>query len=288
MGFETLLPMIREALQVPGLLKEIYTDTLKPGVSQVGKALGTVLGLGNTILLPIYLLNEQARLAVEKNLEKYRLTLKDVPEVEIVPVRPEVGVPILEKLMYVTDDELSDLYINLLSKASMAQTAGAAHPGFVHIINCLSPDEAILLKTIQQKRVLPFVETRLQKPLYTNNLRIKVDPNTWKEIKDLCTGLEDEIKFSFGKNVEAYISNLAGHGVLDIRHDIYVVDPATYEKLEGNLRAEAEQLEWYRNKSEDEELTFRRGKIDITPFGELFLEACLKKFSPKDDPSQTP
>jgi hypothetical protein len=119
---------------------------VKPDVSQVGKALGTVLGLGNTILLPIYLLNERTRLVVESNLEKYRLTLKNVHEAEIVPVRPEVGVSILEKLMYVTDDELSDFYINLLSKASTVQTAGLAHPGFIHIINCLSPDEAILLK----------------------------------------------------------------------------------------------------------------------------------------------
>jgi hypothetical protein len=30
MGFETLLPMVKEALQVPGLLKEIYTDAMKP------------------------------------------------------------------------------------------------------------------------------------------------------------------------------------------------------------------------------------------------------------------
>jgi hypothetical protein len=78
-------------------------------ITQVGKALGTVLGLGNTILLPIHLLNERARLILENNLEKYRLSLKDVPEVEILPVRPEVGVPILEKLAYVSDDELSDL-----------------------------------------------------------------------------------------------------------------------------------------------------------------------------------
>ena len=59
MTLETLLPMIKEALQLPGLLKEIYGDALKPGVSQVGKALGTILGLGTTVLLPVYWVNER-------------------------------------------------------------------------------------------------------------------------------------------------------------------------------------------------------------------------------------
>jgi hypothetical protein len=270
MGFETLLPVLKEALQIPGLLKEIYTDAAKPGVSQVGKALGTVLGLGNTILLPIHLLNERSRLVIEKNLEKYRMSLQDVPEAEIVPVRPEVGVPIVEKLTYVSDDELSDLYINLLSKASTVQTAGLAHPSFVHIINCLSPDEAILLKAVRAKKRVPFVETRLQKARVTTNLHIILQPDTWTVIKDLCTGLEGEFKFSFGENVEAYISNLSGHGILDIRRDVHVADLSVYQKLEDDLRAEAEQLEWYKTKAEDVELAFGRGKIEITPFGELF------------------
>ena len=88
------LPILREATQIPGLLKDIYGDLAKPGVEQVGKALGTVLGLGNTILWPLTMLNERARIALEKNLEKYRRQLdgKD----KIVEVSPEVGVPVLE------------------------------------------------------------------------------------------------------------------------------------------------------------------------------------------------
>jgi Abortive infection alpha len=84
-------------------------------------------------------------MVIEKNLEKFRLNLEGVPAPEIIPVRPEVGVPILEKLMYVGDDELSDLYINLLSKASIVQTAKFVHPSFVSIVDNLSPDEAVIL-----------------------------------------------------------------------------------------------------------------------------------------------
>jgi len=55
-----------------GLLKEVYGDLVKPGVSQVGQAIGTILGLGNTVLWPIQMLNEKARLTIELNLESYR------------------------------------------------------------------------------------------------------------------------------------------------------------------------------------------------------------------------
>src|SRR5262245_48813090 len=156
------LQLIKEALQSPGLLKEIYGDLAKPGVTQAGKALGTVIGLGNTILLPIHWANERSRLALESNLEKYRKRLEAVSEGEITPVPPEIGVPIVEKLSYVTDDELSDMYVNLLANASTINTAQFAHPAFVHIINNLSPDEALLLKEIDRRGrgTIPFLSSR--------------------------------------------------------------------------------------------------------------------------------
>lgn len=66
------LQVAQEGLKVPGLLIEIYGDIARPGVRQVGKALETVIGLGNTILWPIALANEHSRMALENNLERYR------------------------------------------------------------------------------------------------------------------------------------------------------------------------------------------------------------------------
>lgn len=131
------LQVAQEALKIPGLLVEIYGDLAKPGVKQVGKALGTVLGLGNTVLWPIHWANEHSRLYLEKNLEEYRVLLEHVPEEKIVPVAPEIGVPIAEKLTYVRDVKLADLYVTLLAKASNIDTISEAHPSFVNVINNL-------------------------------------------------------------------------------------------------------------------------------------------------------
>jgi hypothetical protein len=102
------LTIVKEAAQIPGLLKEIYGDLAKPGVKQIGNALGTILGLGKTILWPLMLINERTKITLQRNLEKYRRQIQDVPKEQIVPVAPEVGVPISEKLAYVTNEELSN------------------------------------------------------------------------------------------------------------------------------------------------------------------------------------
>ena len=219
------LPILREVAQIPGLLKVIYGDLAKPGVEQVGKALGTVLGLGNTILWPLTILNERAKIALEKNLEKYRRQLdgKD----KIVEVPPEVGVPVLERLAYVTDEELSDLYINLLVKASMADTVHFAHPSFVHLINNLSPDEAKLLKEFRTRNSVPFVAAEALAKDSPESLGA-----VSATIADCLTGLESRIPLSFEQNMVAYFSNFEGLGIMAIRRGIVIANPSLYEDLQ--------------------------------------------------------
>ena len=98
-----LIPVALRELDAKGLLKQVYGDLAKPGVTQVGLALSTVLGLGSTILWPIQLLNERTKLFLEANLERYREKLAGVSPEQIVPVPTEIGVPLAEKLSYVTD-----------------------------------------------------------------------------------------------------------------------------------------------------------------------------------------
>ena len=232
-------------------------------MAQVGKALSTVLGLGNTVLWPLALLNERATIALEKNLEKYRAQLDQVPLDKISEVPPEVGVPVAAKLTYVTNEQLSDLYVNLLAKASTFDSAHTAHPSFVNVINNLSPDEALLLQEIRGD--IPFLEARMEKK----------GANEWRTIYPLLTGLETKAKLSFPQNIVVYFSNFEGLGLVNIRHDIFLVTPqGLYEEIEKIYRPTCEAVP---HDKDIYELTFERGKIEITPFGHLFISACLTK-----------
>lgn len=201
--------------------------------------------------------------ALENNLEKYRKRLESTPKEEITDVAPEIGVPIGEKITYVTNEELSDMYVELLAKASTVSSASLAHPSFVNVINNLSPDEAVLLKALRTTPSLPFIETRL----HQNGKR------EWTTLDPLYSALSKVTGMSFPNNVVAYVSNFEGLGILQVRTDIFMAGEEIYEPLELESKARFKGLEDIPEPKM--QIKFQKGKIDVTPFGRLFLQACF-------------
>jgi len=259
---EKELDWLKEIVKSPEILKEVYGDLAKPGVQQVGKALSTVLGLGNTALWPVALLNERAKIALDTNLEKYRVKMENVPENETCEVPPEVGVPIAEKLSYVTNEEISNMYIELLTKASQTKLANQAHPSFVSIINNLSPDEAILIKSIKTMPGIPFINVRL----------MFKGKNEWNDLDPMKPGIGCLKDLTYPSNIHAYLSNLEGLGIIQIREDVFMVGENIYEPLEDNAKQMFKAVE---EANPDRELKFNRGKIEITPLGRMLMNACF-------------
>jgi hypothetical protein len=242
-----------------GLLKEVYGDLAKPGVTQVGLALETILGLGNTIMLPIQLLNAKGKYTIESNLNKYREKLQNKEESEVVGVVPEVGVPIVEKLAYVTNEQLVELYTELLAKASTKSHNKFAHPNFVNIIGSLSPDEALLIRTLKGKESLPFIDRTLKKT-----------SGGYQVIEPLITGLDSTDGIAFPTNTKAYLSNLEALGILKIRRDVWVTDNLVYEQLSQRHELNIAESKEYKP-------DMKKGVIEITNLGKMFIQGCVEE-----------
>lgn len=244
------------------LIKEIYGDLAKPGVQNVGVALSAVLGLGVTLLWPIMWANERAKIALENNLETYRERLKDIPPEKITIAPPEVAMPILEKLTYVTNEELRSLYIELLTKASITDLNNQAHPSFVNIINNLSPDEVKFIEYLIPKEIIPFIKTELK-----NNKGTIIIENPVIIIPDL--GL------SYKENLDAYISNLVGVGLLQVREDIWFSDENRYKEHFDYFENRKSYYDHYYQNVKDESTTYStsKGLIEVTKLGKMFLKA---------------
>lgn len=257
------IEVAQEALKVPGLLVEIYGDLAKPGVRQVGKALDTVIGLGNTVLWPIAWANERSRLYLERNLEAYREKLAQLPLEKIIPVAPEIGVPIAEKLAYVQDQKLSELYVALLVTASNEDTVSQAHPSFVNVINNLSPDEAQLLEYFFNNPAddLQFVTAKWVHP----------KTGVYSFAGDLLLDPEQSTGLAFPQNIPAYISNFAGLGIASIHHDRSVHGSVIYSNIEAHWTSVLPVVDPV---DPERTLNFERGVIGVTEFGRLFIEAC--------------
>lgn len=260
--------MVKAVLETSNnILLEVHGDLLKPGVSQVGQAIGTLLGYGNTILMPLALKNEKSKITIQSNLNKYRQKLEDIPEENIQSVVPEIGVPILEKLMYVSDDTLVELYTELLAKASDKEQCGSTHPSFVNVIYNISPKESQILEKISEG-LIAVVDVDVVSD--SGN-------HPCEQVSELV--LSD---FFYDENITAYLSNLLGLGLIHINIKRSLTDISRYELLEQRI------IELYSraplvvgetkmtNHMAKGNLNFNRGTISITSFGELFLVACTK------------
>lgn len=258
-----LLPALAKAATDSSLIKQIYGDLMKPGVSQVGKALSSVLGLGNTILWPVQLLNERSKISLEINLERYREKMSQTPIEQVIPVAPEIGVPVAEKLSYVADTDLREMYITLLSRASSKTTQSTVHPSFVNVLNNLSPDEALLLSFFQRNAgQSPYIDVRIHAQ----------GSKGFHELVNTYFRLDDKTTLTYIANLPAYISNLEGLGLLRVRSDIKISDDAIYQTLENDIRDTHQNLTL---PPASFNFSFVKGKIEVTKFGWLFLAACV-------------
>lgn len=246
--------------KVPALLPRIYGDLLRPGVKQVGKALETVFGLGNTILWPVMWLNQASQITLKRNLERFREKLEGVADEKVAPVAPEVGVPIAEKLAYVSDEKLSELYLNLLAKAANSDTAGQAHPSFVNVINNLSPDEALLLPRFRKNR--PFLEAYAE-----------LDQLRRRKLEVLLFHAPMYSDLTFSDNMSAYVSNFEGLGLVSVEPGAKLADEtSTYADIEAAWRLTLPNLPQFPAGCS---LSFVKGLTRLTSFGHLFVKACV-------------
>ncbi len=257
------------------LMLAVYQDVAQPSMRKVGKALETSLGLAYTVLLPIRLLNEIAQLHFTKFMQKYKQKLDDIAEDDIVDVMPEIALPILEKITYTTNNDIAELFLNLLTTASSRKTEGEAHPSFIHIINIISADEAKIINYFREKLMpipipMPDPFKSNQIPFIDMNLEIK-SGGGYVRFKHLLTGIEYNLALDCPNNITAYLENLISHDILTMEHGMRIIDKKVYDDIE-NL---------YRDKLnlKTADIGTRKTKpgiLRITNHGEMFILACTQ------------
>lgn len=283
--------------------KEIYKDLFRPATKKAGEALSTVLDVSNLILLPLKLLTERSRVYFENNIKRYSEKL-DSKDLTLTQVPQYIGLPILDKLTYLENNELSEAFINLLTKASFEESQNLTHPTFVSILNNLSADEAKILFAFKDKDRIPFIDIYIHK--YAEKIKSPNNKNqaakSIEEIKELIaytfqdrqntnfkyawnlTGIEKEIDLMFPQNIDIYIENLHRNGLIYFETDFInsedltkyeELETETYQTLYKKLKIDLEEI---KSSSEYslEIKTFRKFAM-FTQIGKSFLNACIKE-----------
>jgi len=223
-----------------------------------GKALGNVFGLLHTCTLPIALFNEYAT----KNFSRYSDKIKEIPEEKIREVEPEIAIPIIEKLAYTSNEELAEAYAKLLAKASSAETIDSVHPGFVHKINSMAPDETRILEFFAKDGVLPYIQ------FFVNKQSGGSTPLSHK-----LTALEIELGLS-AEFFDIHMENLISLQLIQEMTGRYITDEKVYNKIEKQY---ANQEEIMKSKYDNEHtLSKDKSYYQLSMMGNTFISACIK------------
>lgn len=252
------------------LASGVYDDALKPAVKATGGLLELLPRTIRAALAPIekwvlhreYQLKETSKLLEEK--------LRDVPPEQIETPAPYIAVPALQYISYCMDNnELREMYANLLASSMNKVVKNGVHPGYVEIIKQLSPDEAKILRHIAKEEKIPTISVYYCESS-GGNLRVVKDFSNVGYLT-LCENPQDICK---------YLSNLVRLGLIEIPDSSPSVryplkDEQLYVSLEQHSYVEsfvirANVIEGMKIRPE-----IVRNHASMTDYGKGFCAICL-------------
>lgn len=247
-----------------GLLALVYKDLLRPSVQVIGKSLKAVLEFVSTPFMALQLQNDKNKLNLKKRLDEYAQKLDSIPEDKRCEVHPQIGLPIIEKLTYTTCDEIADLFTSLLASASSIDTANTAHPAFISMIERMSPDEARILEYLKDKEDIQYCDINV----YSNQ------NSGYDTLFEHVTMIEEDVALIYPENTNAYLANLVSLGILCDKKGTFRMDKTQYNRIKGKYQVE--ELTASLVPESFKSIKVEESYYQVTPFGRLFIQACIK------------
>ena len=274
--------------------EKVYENGFSPVIKQLGITFGTFGEVVNSVLFPlkfgveeVKFLQQKQQLRLSNNLLKYSERVKHIPEEKIIEVPTEILIPILEDFTIISNEELSNAFVNLLTKASSSDTANLAHPSFIRVLRSLSADEAKCLKYISNNNYLPLIIVTyrisydLNNDAATDNVGIINNYNDLKETLNLDYNFD--VKFFFENLkllglIQTLINQKESTGL-----EIEEIEEMK-EKLKNDYNSNGGDTTFSNNKKIPKSKIIKNGKIfgisisHIVPtlYGKMFMDACIK------------
>lgn len=248
------------------IAKDAYADLAHPAAHATGELVGLVPRAVKAALQPLekWILLREYNIAETKRLLEEKL--KNVNPENIVPPEAHIAVPALQSISYCMDnDELRDMYANLLANSMNKVVRNGVHPAFVEIIRQLCPDEAKILKVIAIKEVIPTISLRAE--------------NKSGAGKTVVKDFSDITEEAHCENVGAYnqyFENLIRLGLLEHAGSYqFLTSNENYQKLETHSVI-SRVKEMIPHMSPDCPFPrIQKSYIYMTSFGKAFCKICL-------------
>lgn len=246
------------------LLPDIYKDVAQPGLKVLGKAIGEALGFCTLPFNAVGTISDCTKLNLQHRLSEYSKKLEKVPEEKIVKVDTEIAVPVIQKMAYTTNQDIADLFTNLLASASNEDTAVLTHPGFENIISQLTPDEARIIQYLRTHDEIQYCELEAY---IANGVG-------YKTLLECSTMIPYKIKLNYADNIHAYYVNLIRLGILVDMVNVSVASDAEYDEIKKVYK-----FDQFNDliPSAYKTLSVHKSYYAVTDFGRMFINVCTDK-----------
>ena len=252
------------AKRITEIGNKAYDDALRPTLQSVGGTLGNIVDFLGIATMPLKYWSEKVRLNFAHRLEQYKEKLESVPEDKRCEVPPEIGIPAIQALPYTTNDDVADLFTNLLTNASTFDMIQFAHPSFTEIIKRLSPDEARIIKNLKGRDHI----------CYSNIKGYSKSGKGFNTLISHISLISNEVALDFPNNENAYMANLVSLGIIYDQDSLYKIDQTDYDKIKDKISLDARQQQLVPNVFKS--ITQENHYYQVTDFGKMFINACVK------------
>lgn len=244
----------------------------KEAIENIGNSVVTITKAIDNALLPLAAVNFGFDKARKYFSGKFQSEISDkidnIPPENLVEPKPSVAGPALQGLAFTHDEnELREMYLNLISTAMDSRVAHKAHPAFVEIIKQINTREARLLDTILKGNVsLPIAEIHLKSTTSSSHSLLK------KHILDIINVSSNEPVVE--EDIPAVVDNLIRLGLIEVNYSQWLSQEGRYDWVEN--RPELIELRAKYASSEDSKVEPVKGILNITEFGKQFGKVIIK------------
>ena len=248
------------------LARDVYNDGGKPFVKATGELVGLVPRAIKAALAPVEKWVLQCEYNIEETKKLLEEKLKDVPPELIQPPEAHIAVPALQYISYCMDnEELRNMYANLLANSMNEVVKNGVHPGFVEIIKQLCPDEAKILRYFSTYTVIPTITLK-----YVNEKR------EWMEVVKNFSDVGELTQCEKPFEVNKYFDNLIRLGLLESSQGlVFLTDKKLYEPLKNHWYILPRTDELALQKSAYNKVEFQESFVALTDYGKSFCSICL-------------
>lgn len=211
-------------------------------------------------------LAEIKRAKNEVNISQYKESISKkvdaIPEENLQEPPMSIVGPALEaSKYYIEEEELREMFANVIAASMDSSKSENVHHSFVEIIKQLSPRDASNIDFIKDNPVHPIVRYSLKNTGATGSSLVK--PLVFS--KDLITG-------DYLEADTPSIYNLGRLGLISFSFDEQLTDDSAYY-FQENSDDYIVFKKYFENEERSAELT--KGILRLNPLGRMFTEVCL-------------